>query len=68
MWWIWLVPSLAVAAALLVTAAVGNDVWRKVKRLRARVGELSGDTERAQQALAEVSTAAEALATRMSES
>jgi len=58
-WWVWLVPSIVVAGALLAVAAGALQVWRDVKRLRRRVAELATHGQRAQAIVADVAAAAE---------
>jgi hypothetical protein len=63
-WWVWLAPSIAVVGGLLAVAAGVVELWRGGKRLRRRVEALSADTARLQEALADVSRAAERLRDR----
>jgi hypothetical protein len=63
-WWVWLVPSIVVAGALLATAAGAVEVWRGGKRLRRRIDALTADAARARTLVDEVSRAAERLRDR----
>ncbi|MFL6136761.1 MAG: hypothetical protein ACJ74O_03060 [Frankiaceae bacterium] len=47
MWWLWLVPSLVVAGALLAVALTGLEAWRGLARFRRLARAVAADAERA---------------------
>lgn len=49
MWWVWVVPAVAVGAALLAALVTGFETWRRFRVVRRALRELAGqaaDTRR----------------------